>query len=69
MSPAVALQYTPALSQLFESTCHDSLETCGSSTYSGGQPAQAHLLTNPQAASEPTILSGAFNYRQVAIWC
>ncbi|KAL0048946.1 hypothetical protein WJX82_002950 [Trebouxia sp. C0006] len=65
MSPAVALQYTPALSQLFESTCHDSLETCGSSTYSGGQPAQAHLLTSPQAASEPPILSGAFNYRQV----
>lgn len=64
MSPAVALQYTPALSQLSESACHDSLETCGSSTYSGGQPSQAHLLTNPQAASEPPILSGVFKYRQ-----
>ncbi len=69
MSPAVALQYTPALSQPFDFACHDSLESCGSSTDSRGQPAQAHLLTNPQAASEQPILSGVFKYRQVAIWC
>ncbi|DBA86304.1 TPA: hypothetical protein ACH3X2_005543 [Trebouxia sp. C0005] len=65
MSPAVALQYTPALSQLFESACHDSVESCESSTDSGGQPPQAHLLTNLQAASEPPILSGVSKYRQV----
>ena len=69
MSPAVALQNTPAPSQPFDSAYHDSVESCGSSTDSGGQPAQAHLLISSQAASEQPILSGFFKYRKVAIWC